>query len=178
MANPEFDICVWTSTMSEKEARAAFRSRKRWVVPTSWSQARRYSIVIGNLSCRWPSANDSDIEFVRAAIQQGLEKSAYERLKEFMAISGEELSRVIRIPARTLSRRTVLKPDESERLLRVAATFQRAVEVLEDLGRARIWFSSPKRALGGRTPLEFCDSEPGAREVTHLLGRIEQGVFT
>ncbi|MBW1797126.1 MAG: DUF2384 domain-containing protein, partial [Deltaproteobacteria bacterium] len=36
----------------------------------------------------------------------------------------------------------------------------------------------PARALGGKTPLEYADTEPGAQEVDELLGRIEHGVFS
>ena len=71
-----------------------------------------------------------------------------------------------------------LQQDESERLLRIGLLFERAKEVLGGTDRARIWFKSPKKALGGITPLEYSDTEPGAREVEHLLGRLEQGVFS
>ena len=56
--------------------------------------------------------------------------------------------------------------------------FSRAIEVLGSLEQARRWFSNPKRALGNKTPMEFCDTELGAEEVTNLLGRIEHGVFS
>ena len=34
------------------------------------------------------------------------------------------------------------------------------------------------RALGGATPLDFAKTEPGAREVENVLGRLEHGVFS
>jgi len=34
----------------------------------------------------------------------------------------------------------------------------------------------PVKGLGGKTPLEFADTETGAREVENMLGRIEDGV--
>jgi putative toxin-antitoxin system antitoxin component (TIGR02293 family) len=43
--------------------------------------------------------------------------------------------------------------------------------------RAREWFKAPNRALGNTTPFEYADTEPGAREVEDVLGRIEHGVF-
>jgi uncharacterized protein (DUF2384 family) len=33
-------------------------------------------------------------------------------------------------------------------------------------------------ALGWRTPIDFAQTEPGAREVENLIGRIEHGVFS
>ena len=68
--------------------------------------------------------------------------------------------------------------DESERLFRIASLFDRAVEVLGDKETAKQWFKGPKRALGGQTPLQFADTEPGANEVAALLGRLEHGVFS
>ena len=56
--------------------------------------------------------------------------------------------------------------------------FDKAVDVLEDRNLARKWFKEPVRALNGRTPLEFSDTELGAQEVEDLLGRIEYGVFS
>jgi uncharacterized protein (DUF2384 family) len=34
------------------------------------------------------------------------------------------------------------------------------------------------RALGGRSPLDFAQTEPGAREVENVIGRLEHGVFS
>ncbi len=87
-------------------------------------------------------------------------------------------AKVIRIPSRTIARRKVFKADESERILRVARVFHRTLEVMEDLERARNWFKNPKRALGEKTPFEYCDTDLGVNEVLNLLGRIEHGVFS
>ena len=72
----------------------------------------------------------------------------------------------------------LLKQDESERVLRLLSLYARAVEVFEDQERATRWFSSRPKALGGKTPLEFMQTEPGARWVEDVLGRIEHGVFS
>jgi putative toxin-antitoxin system antitoxin component (TIGR02293 family) len=55
--------------------------------------------------------------------------------------------------------------------------FVRAVDVFEDEDRARRWLARPLRVLGERTPLSLVASEQGAREVEHVLGRLEYGVF-
>jgi putative toxin-antitoxin system antitoxin component (TIGR02293 family) len=116
--------------------------------------------------------------YVRNVITSGIKRSAFDRLKLVTHATNQELADVVRIPARTLARREVFHPDESERILRVASTFQRVIEVFEDLNKSRQWFLKPKTALGGNTPLQFCDTEVGADEVNNLLGRIEQGVFS
>ena len=45
-----------------------------------------------------------------------------------------------------------------------------------DLTDARAWMHAPNMALGDEPPLQFADTEPGARRVDQLLGQIEHGV--
>jgi putative toxin-antitoxin system antitoxin component (TIGR02293 family) len=95
--------------------------------------------------------------------------------------SAAELAGVTRIAVRTLTRRKAMgrfHPDESERIYRISSLFDHAEQVMGSAESARQWLKSPQRALGGRTPLAFSDTEPGAREVDDLLGRIEHGVFS
>lgn len=113
-------------------------------------------------------------------LKEGLPISAFDKLQGAMDLSGADLARVVNIAPRTLARRKItgkLQSDESERLLRIGVLFDRAKEVLGGRDAARTWLKSPKRALAGRTPLEYADTEPGAREVEDLIGRIEHGVF-
>jgi putative toxin-antitoxin system antitoxin component (TIGR02293 family) len=62
-------------------------------------------------------------------------------------------------------------------LFRLSALFQKALEVLGEPEEAKRWFTTPKKALGGKTPMEFSETDVGAREVEDLLGRIEYGVY-
>jgi putative toxin-antitoxin system antitoxin component (TIGR02293 family) len=62
-------------------------------------------------------------------------------------------------------------------VLRLARLFERAVEVLGSEQHAQKWFQSPVKGLGGKTPLEFADTEPGTQAVEAMLDRIEDGVF-
>lgn len=116
-----------------------------------------------------------------AELKQGLPVDAFETLRSEMELPASDLANAINIAQRTLSRRRKsgrLYTDESERLFRIAALFDRAVEVLGDRETAKSWIKGPKRALGGQTPLQFADTEPGAHEVGALLGRLEHGVFS
>ena len=115
------------------------------------------------------------------ALRQGLPVSSFERLRDALDVSTRDLAGTTNIAVRTLARRKRegrLHKDESERVLRIGALLDRATEVLESREAARHWLKSPKRALGGLTPLAYADTEPGAREVEHLLTRIEYGVFS
>lgn len=114
-------------------------------------------------------------------IKRGLPVSSFERLRKNLDISEKTLSLTVRIAKRTLTRRKQegrFKADESERVFRIAKLYDKAVDVFENADLARKWFREPARALGGKTPLDYADTEPGAQEVHDLLGRIEHGVFS
>ena len=49
---------------------------------------------------------------------------------------------------------------------------------MESIENGRRWLASPQVGLGGAIPLEFAETEVGAREVENLLGRIEYGVYS
>jgi putative toxin-antitoxin system antitoxin component (TIGR02293 family) len=114
-------------------------------------------------------------------IKKGLPTSAFEKIQKELDVSADTLAATVNIASRTLARRKKegrLHPDESERVLRIASLFDKAVQVFHNQNRVQLWFKSPQKALGGRTPLEYADTEPGAREVEDLLGRLEHGVFS
>lgn len=71
-----------------------------------------------------------------------------------------------------------LKKDQSERVLRFAGLFDHATEVFANIKLIQEWFITPNRCLGGETPLQYADTEPGAQEVDDLLGRLKHGVFS
>lgn len=114
-------------------------------------------------------------------LKTGLHVSTFKKLQSELDVSVKTLSSVVNIPPRTLSRRKKegrLHTDESERVLRIARVYDRAVEVFNKTDRVKQWFKTPNKALGDKSPLEFADTEPGAREVEDLLGRIEHGVYS
>jgi len=94
----------------------------------------------------------------------------------------DELAKLLRIPPRTYARRvatkTRLKIGESDRAVRIMRLFDRARRVFGTQARTRQWLHRPLRVLGGRTPLDFAQTEPGAREVEAVLDRFEDGTFS
>jgi len=116
------------------------------------------------------------------AVQKGLRFSALETFQRGSGLSTADLADAIVITARTLARRKEqgrLEPEESDRLLRVARVFAKALELFEgDAGQARTWLSDPQRALGGERPLVLARTDLGAREVEALADRLEHGVLT
>jgi putative toxin-antitoxin system antitoxin component (TIGR02293 family) len=115
-------------------------------------------------------------------LEDGLSFSAFERLRDGLDLSAKDLAALIQISARTLARRKDegrLRPDESDRLVRVARIFGRAIDLFEgDAAAARLWLGKSNTALGGASPLEMVTSEVGAREIVGLIGRLEHGVFS
>jgi len=115
-------------------------------------------------------------------VQQGLTIADFEELTTMLDVSHATLCDIALIAQRTFSRRKKsgesFKPDESDRILRIARLFDRGVAVLGSAEEARSWFKTSQRALGQKTPLDFMATEIGGREVEDLLCRIEHGVFS
>jgi putative toxin-antitoxin system antitoxin component (TIGR02293 family) len=131
---------------------------------------------------RLSSTDLKDYVKMAALAVRGLEPEVALDLAKRLDISQDRLSELAQIAKTTLHRRIKehqpLAQDESERVIRLYSVYQKAVEVFADEERAARWFSSHPKALGGKTPLEFMETEPGARYIEKLLGRIEHGVFS
>jgi putative toxin-antitoxin system antitoxin component (TIGR02293 family) len=115
------------------------------------------------------------------AIEEGLAVEELEVLRAGLDLPMEKLVSRLGISKATLHRRKRtgrLGPEESDRVLRFARLMGRAVEVFETKENARRWLSSPQAGLGGAVPLDYAETELGAREVEDLLGRIEYGVYS
>jgi putative toxin-antitoxin system antitoxin component (TIGR02293 family) len=93
----------------------------------------------------------------------------------------KDLVQVLAIPWSTLARRKKagrFRPDESDRIYRLARVAAMAAAVLEGKERAARWLREPNRALGGETPLRLLDTDIGGRQVEAILGRIEHGLWS
>jgi putative toxin-antitoxin system antitoxin component (TIGR02293 family) len=102
-------------------------------------------------------------------------------LQASLAVPMEKLVPMLGISKATLHRRKAegrLDQAESDRVVRFAKLMGKAVEVMESEENARQWLNSPQFGLGGAVPLEYAETEVGAREVENLLGRIEYGVYS
>lgn len=119
------------------------------------------------------------VELVKI-VTAGLSFKVLERFRRNVDLSLTEVAELIRVPARTLSRRKEegrLDAEESDRLLRASRLFAKAIELFEgDVDGARDWLSRSQPALGGARPLEMATTEVGTREVESLIGRLEHGI--
>ncbi|HEX4134226.1 MAG TPA: antitoxin Xre/MbcA/ParS toxin-binding domain-containing protein [Bryobacteraceae bacterium] len=115
-------------------------------------------------------------------VRKGLPAGSVPALAEKLHLGNSVLSRKLRIPQRTLTRRlsqaSLLTPGESDRTVRMARVYAGAVEMIGDREKAIEWLSTPNRALGGEKPLDQLDTDTGARMVEDVLGRIAYGVYS
>ena len=122
----------------------------------------------------------TEVADVVGRIQAGLPMSEFEALRTLLEMTGEELAEKLAISRSTLVRRRKsgrLDREESDRLVRFARLYARAVEVFGEEASAREWLKTPARGLAFVTPLTFAETEAGAREVENILGRLEFGVY-
>lgn len=115
-------------------------------------------------------------------VEEGLPVTDVVEFGKQAGFSTDELARLIHIPPRTYARRVAsnarLKVPEGERAVRLMRLFDRAKQVFGTDENTRRWFNAKILALGRKTPLEYAQTEPGAREVENIIGRIEHGVFS
>lgn len=114
-------------------------------------------------------------------LRVGLPVKELNDLQATLDVPMDKLVPMLGISKATLHRRKAtgkLDSAESDRVVRFARLMGKAVEVMESAENARRWLTSPQVGLGGAVPLEYAETEVGAREVEDLLGRIEYGVYS
>ena len=72
----------------------------------------------------------------------------------------------------------LLTLEESERVLRFMRLYAKAFQLFKTNEATIKWFSTVNKALGDKKPIEYARTEPGARLVEDILGRIKEGVFS
>ncbi len=112
----------------------------------------------------------------------GLPVEEFDALRELLGLNVDLMAAKIGISTATLSRRRAkrepLDRDHSDRLMRYARLYWQAVAFFDgDRAAARAWLARPARGLGGNSPLNYAETELGAREVEDLIGRLEHGVY-
>jgi putative toxin-antitoxin system antitoxin component (TIGR02293 family) len=126
-------------------------------------------------------AGDNTAQMIQQ-VRKGFPYTALTRFQKRSGLEAGVIADLVQLPQRTLMRRKAagrLRPDESERLLRISGVFDKAVELFEGkTDEARRWLTTPSKELDDTPPLDFARTEIGAREVENLMGRLEHGVFT
>jgi putative toxin-antitoxin system antitoxin component (TIGR02293 family) len=124
---------------------------------------------------------EDDLAMARL-VSAGLPVTAIRKLGAALGLRPVKVAPLVNINEKTLERRLQsgarLKPAESERVARLMRIIALATVVLESEDHAREWLRRPLKVLAGKSPLDLTSTEPGAREVEHVLGRLEHGVFS
>ncbi len=126
------------------------------------------------LGSRVRSAND-----LRRAITRGLPKRALASVVAYVVTDAREAARLKNrlVPPATYKRRTTtLKPEESERVERLARVMALAEDAFGSTDEARRFLALPHPELGGERPLDVAQTELGARQVEEVLWRMEHGL--
>jgi putative toxin-antitoxin system antitoxin component (TIGR02293 family) len=115
-------------------------------------------------------------------VGSGLPFRAVGRFAKSSGMTLEQIKQAARISEGSFARRKEsgrLSREESERLLRLSRLFEKAASLFDgDQDGARQWLETSIPALGDQRPLDLAQSEPGAREVEDLIGRIGHGVIS
>ena len=124
---------------------------------------------------------EPEVAYMVSKVRSGLPLAEFYAMCETLALTEERLSGLLGMSRATLHRRKkggYLDSAESDRLMRYTRLLLRASDVLGGTVGGRSWLLAPAFAFHGESPLDFADTEVGAREVEALLGRIEHGVFS
>lgn len=92
-------------------------------------------------------------------------------------VSFDTMIHIAGISKRTLDRRSGkrLRPDQSDRLVRIARIIDFAEESIGTQEQALAWLNIPNQALHGSRPIEVLDTDTGAKRVETVLGRLREG---
>src|SRR5207249_10149562 len=114
-------------------------------------------------------------------IQNGLAFSDLKVLQDSIDMPFGQLAAKLAISQSTLQRRKAagrLSPTESDKVIRFSRLLRQATDLFGDTEKARAWLKHPQYGLGGAVPLDYAETEIGAREVENLLGRMKYGVYS
>jgi putative toxin-antitoxin system antitoxin component (TIGR02293 family) len=115
-------------------------------------------------------------------VTSGLPISAIARFQKTSGMTLDRIKQVIHISEGSFTRRKQtgrLSQEESERLLRLSRIYEQTVALYDrDAAGALEWLETRVPALGGQRPLDLLETEPGAREVEDLIGRIAHGIVS
>lgn len=132
--------------------------------------------------CKALGLKNMETPSLMQAIESGLRWNAVHNFLDITGLSQQDLARYLTLPERTFARRREagrFNRRETEQVLRLAEIYQAALNLFDgDTAATRTWLTCPVRGLGNARPIDFAQSEFGAREVRDLIGRLADGVVS
>ncbi len=113
-------------------------------------------------------------------IKRGIRRSLFSKMARQIGLPQKNLAQTLKLNERTLRNRSAhqrLTEIESEKSLRVARVYSKAMKVFGSDERARSWIVSPIKSLGNQRPIHFLETDVGTQEVLNVLNAIEWGVY-
>ena len=137
------------------------------------------SVAASNRGNKGKAVAGSSIQTQVAAIRRGVSSKVFVDTAKRLGLAQDELAKKLGLKPRTIasrvaSERTRLKPDETERVLRIRQIFDQASRVFGGPAAAREWLMKPAYGLEEQRPIDLMDTELGAGQVRDYLGAIEQ----
>lgn len=126
-------------------------------------------------------ASKGPVSYRISMIKAGLPIREFDLLKTKLGVTDDRLGELLGMSRATLHRRKKaghLDRLESDPLMRFGRLLEQAADAFGGEAGARSWLTAPAIAFLGDCPLDFADTETGAREVEDLIGRLEHGVFS
>lgn len=159
-----------------KDAKTAARAR---------TQKASASEGAGGAARRHREKRVMEVRFVsqRASTETSYRVATYRSLERIAKRAGMDdvaLARFLGVSLKTLARRTqrgVLGEAESMKTEMLAKTFDEAIRILGDEGKARRWLASPIVSLDGLRPIDHLDSIDGYERVRETLTKVEYGMY-
>ena len=121
----------------------------------------------------------TSVEQLEQQVAVGLPKATLGTVARHVYGSSPEAAALMQrvIPAATFHRRgNEMKPQEGERVERLARVIATAEHVWDNAEDARVFLSTGHSMLGGKRPIEVALTELGARRVENLLWSLFHGV--
>ncbi len=122
---------------------------------------------------------EPEAAYVVNKVREGLPFDEFHAMQEMLGVTEEKMGALVGMSRATLHRRKktgFLDRSESDRLVRYARVFRTVRDFFETPEAAARWLSRPAMVFNHETPLDYADTEIGAREVEALIWRIENGV--
>jgi putative toxin-antitoxin system antitoxin component (TIGR02293 family) len=114
-------------------------------------------------------------------LRKGLPKEAVTKVLETTCVSREQLSNILHISTRQLSRyepEQRLSSEQSNFLYELSLLYVSGEDIFGDRPTFEHWLQRSQMALGNQVPLDMLDTTEGFRMVNDLLSQVEYGFFS
>lgn len=107
--------------------------------------------------------------------RKGLNKSAFNYLKEISGLDNETLARALAVSSKTIQRTEVFDAVQSERMYLLADLYASGIAYF-GLEGFRTWMNRPLLTLGNNAPVDLLDTTEGINLIKAEIHRVQHGI--